>query len=207
MSFSYDEKPVIEHLSYSVPMGEHTAIVGESGSGKTTFGRLVVGLLEQQSGEILIDGKASSAGERRGRVAYIPQEPMLFNDTVEGNIRFGREWLSDEDVLRAAELAQVEPILRTLPQGMKTKIGDGGGRLSGGERQRISIARALAGNPDLIVMDEATAALDAATEQNITQQIRKLLAGHTVIVIAHRASTIAACNNVFRLVNGELLNN
>ena len=204
VSFSYDEKPVIEHLSYSVPMGEHTAIVGESGSGKTTFGRLVVGLLEQQSGEILIDGKASSAGERRGRVAYIPQEPMLFNDTVEGNIRFGREWLSDEDVLRAAELAQVEPILRTLPQGMKTKIGDGGGRLSGGERQRISIARALAGNPDLIVMDEATAALDAATEQNITQQIRKLLAGHTVIVIAHRASTIAACNNVFRLVNCEL---
>jgi ABC-type bacteriocin/lantibiotic exporter with double-glycine peptidase domain len=84
---------------------------------------------------------------------------------------------------------------------MKTKIGDGGGRLSGGERQRISIARALAGNPDLIVMDEATAALDAATEQNITQQIRKLLAGHTVIVIAHRASTIAACNNVFRIVN------
>ena len=204
VSFSYDEKPVIEHLSYSVPMGEHTAIVGESGSGKTTFGRLVVGLLEQQSGEILIDGKASSAGERRGRVAYIPQEPMLFNDTVEGNIRFGREWLSDEDVRRAAELAQVEPILRTLPQGMKTKIGDGGGRLSGGERQRISIARALAGNPDLIVMDEATAALDAATEQNITQQIRKLLAGHTVIVIAHRASTIAACNNVFRLVNCEL---
>ena len=205
VSFSYDEKPVIEHLSYSVPMGEHTAIVGESGSGKTTFGRLVVGLLEQQSGEILIDGKASSASERRGRVAYIPQEPMLFNDTVEGNIRFGREWLSDEDVRRAAELAQVEPILRTLPQGMKTKIGDGGGRLSGGERQRISIARALAGNPDLIVMDEATAALDAATEQNITQQIRKLLAGHTVIVIAHRASTIAACNNVFRLVNCELV--
>ena len=199
--FSYGEKKVIDHLSFSVPMHVHTAVIGESGSGKSTFGRLVTGLLEQQSGEIVVNGKVCSAEERRGRVAYIPQEPMLFNDTVEGNIRFGREWLTDEDIMRAVQIAQVEPILKTLPQGIKTFIGDGGGRLSGGERQRISIARALAGNPDLLVMDEATAALDAATEQNITQQIRQILAGHTVIVIAHRASTIAACEHVLKIDN------
>ena len=195
ISFSYDDKPVISHLTMAVPMHCHTAIVGESGSGKTTFGRLVAGLLEQQSGEIMINGKHSTADERRGRVAYIPQEPMLFNDSVEGNIRFGREWLTDDDIKKAVELAQVEPILRTLPQGLQTVIGDGGGRLSGGERQRISIARALAGNPDLLVMDEATAALDAATEQSITSQIRHLLAG--------RASTIAACDHIFDMSRKE----
>lgn len=197
LSFSYGDHAVIDQLSMSVPIHSHTAIIGESGSGKTTFGRLVTGLLEQQSGEILINGKPTSADERRGLVAYIPQEPMLFNDTVEGNIRFGREWLSDDDISQSVNLAQVEPILHSLLQGMQSEIGDGGGRLSGGERQRISIARALAGNPDILVMDEATAALDAATEQNITQQIRETLAGRTVIVIAHRASTIAACDNVF----------
>ena len=195
--FSYDGQPVIDHLTMTVPMHAHTAIIGESGSGKTTFGRLVTGLLEQQSGDILINGNPSRAEERRGRIAYIPQEPMLFNDTVEGNIRFGREWLNPDDLTKAARLAQVEPILHTLPQGMKSAIGDGGGRLSGGERQRISIARAIAGNPDVLVMDEATAALDAATEQNISHQIRETLAGRTVIVIAHRPSTIAACDNVF----------
>lgn len=195
--FSYGDIRVIDHLTMTVPMHSHTAIIGESGSGKTTFGRLVTGLLEQQSGEIAINGNPSRAEERRGRIAYIPQEPMLFNDTVEGNIRFGREWLSRDELNNAARLAQVEPILQTLPQGMETAIGDGGGRLSGGERQRISIARALAGNPDVLVMDEATAALDAATEQNISHQIRETLAGRTVIVIAHRPSTIASCDNVF----------
>ena len=199
VSFAYDDKPVISHLTMQIPMHSHTAIIGESGSGKTTFGRLVSGLLEQRDGEILVDGKPCSADERRGRVGYIPQEPMLFNDTVEGNIRFGRRWITDDDVQRAVRTAHVEPILHTLPQGIKTVIGDGGGRLSGGERQRISIARALAGNPDLLVMDEATAALDAATEQSITGQIRQLLAGRTVIVIAHRASTIAACDHIFDL--------
>lgn len=195
--FSYGDHPVIDHLTLSVPMHAHTAFIGESGSGKTTFGRLVTGLLEQQEGEILIDGVATTADQRRGCVAYIPQEPMLFNDTIEGNIRFGREWLTEDDIKRAVTLAQVEPIIRNLPQGLQTPIGDGGSRLSGGERQRISIARALAGNPDMLVMDEATAALDAATEQCITQQIRQLLAGHTLIVIAHRPSTIAACDHVF----------
>lgn len=203
VSFSYGEKPVISHLTMSIPMHCHTAIIGESGSGKSTFGRLVTGLLEQQEGEIIMDGRASSADERRGRIAYIPQEPMLFNDTVEGNIRFGRDWLSEDDIKRAVSLAQVEPILQTLPQGLQTNIGDGGERLSGGERQRISIARALAGNPDLLVMDEATAALDAATEKSITEQVRHLLAGHTVIVIAHRASTVAACDHVFDLLNHQ----
>ena len=213
------QQPVIDHLNFSLPMHSHTAIVGESGSGKTTFARLLMGLLEPQSGEILINGKPTTAAERRGRIAYIPQEPMLFNDTVEGNIRFGRPWISDDDIRRAVTLAQVEPILARLPQGINTMIGDGGGRLSGGERQRINIARALAGNPEILVMDEATAALDAATEHSVIDAIHgsplrpaksnhgsplrpakgNVMQSPTVVVIAHRPSTIAACDQIFNL--------
>lgn len=201
--FSYGEFAVIEHLTMSVPIRRHTAIIGESGSGKTTFGRLVTGLVAQQRGEIMIDGKPCSADERRGRIAYIPQEAMLFNDTVKENIRFGREWITDGDIRRAVDIARVEPILDSLPMGLNTVIGDGGGRLSGGERQRISIARAMAGNPDIIVMDEATSALDAATEKYITGQMRELFADRTVVVIAHRASTIAGCDRVFDISRKE----
>ena len=187
VTFSYATTPILDHLSLDIPMGCHTAIVGESGSGKTTLGRLLVGLLEA-------DGASGISGEQ---VAYIPQEAMLFNDTIEANIRFGRPGISDEQVAAAARMAQLEPLLAQLPSGLHTVIGDGGSRLSGGERQRINIARALAGNPKRIVMDEATAALDAATEEHFIQSLRSELPGATLVVIAHRASTIAHCDHVY----------
>ena len=199
VSFSYGDHKVLERFNLQLPIHCHTALVGGSGSGKTTVARILVGLLQPQQGVVSINGAETSAESRIGRIAYIPQESMLFNDTIEANIRFGRSWVSDDDIERAVRMAQVGSILDHLPQGLQTVIGDGGGRLSGGERQRVNIARALAGNPEVLVMDEATAALDAATEQRFNEETDLLLKGRTVLVIAHRASTIANCDHVVRI--------
>ena len=197
VSFGYGEAEVINHLNLDLPMHCHIAVTGESGSGKSTFGRLLAGLIEPRSGSILINGHISNAMERASLMAYIPQEPMLFNDTIEENIRFGREWISQEDIDEAVRVAQVTPIVDSLPNGLQSNIGDGGCLLSGGERQRVSIARALAGKPEVVVMDEATAALDAATETRFTHSLRQMLINHTVVIIAHRVSTIASCDKIF----------
>lgn len=199
VTFSYGSEPVFSHLSLDIPIHCHTAIIGESGSGKTTLGRLLVGLLDADTGEVLINGTPCSGAQRAGSIAYIPQEPMLFNDTIAENIRFGRRHVTDEQIAEAVRIAQVEPILRQLPDGLQTVIGDGGSRLSGGERQRINIARALVGNPSVIVMDEATAALDAATEQHFSDSLRETMGDRTLVVIAHRASTIARCDAVYSM--------
>ena len=197
--FSYGDKRILDHLSLAVPEGCHTAIVGDSGVGKSTLGRLIVGLLEHEDGEILIGGNPTTAAQRRGCIAYIPQEPMLFNDTMEANIRFGREDLTREDIEEAVHIAQLDGVLEQLPEGILANIGEGGSRLSGGERQRVSIARALVGKSDVIVMDEATAALDASTEDNFIRLVRNQLIGKTLLIIAHRASTIAHCDHVFSM--------
>ena len=201
VSFGYGEKSVLNHLYLKIAMHKWTALTGESGSGKTTIGRLLVGLLEPVSGDILINGKPSTGEVRTGRIAYIPQEPMLMNDTMEENIRFGREWIGEQEVWAAAELAQIADLVRGMPEGMKTRIGDGGSLLSGGERQRVSIARALAGKPDVVVMDEATAALDAETEEKIMKGLKEQMADKTMVIIAHRLSTIAECDEVVRMEN------
>ncbi len=199
VSFSYDGCPVFSHLDFSVPMHQHTAIVGESGSGKTTLGRLLVGLMDPQQGEILINGKPTTAADRAGCIAYISQDPMLFNDTLEANIRFGRDNFTSDDIAQAMHVAQVDSIVQNLHDGIKTNIGDGGSRLSGGERQRVNIARALVGNPGIVVMDEATAALDASTEQQFTDLLRDTMHDRTMIIIAHRAATIAHCDRVYSI--------
>lgn len=199
VSFGYGSHRVIDGLSWEVPMHSHIAVTGESGSGKTTLARLLVGLMDCQEGSILLNGQATNAGDRAGRIAYVPQQPMLFNDTVRENVRFGREWLTDSDIDEALRAAQADTLVSALPEGLDTPLGDGGGKLSGGERQRISIARALAGHPDVIVMDEATAALDAGTENRFTSALRHLLTDTTVIVIAHRVSTIESCDTVFNI--------
>jgi len=201
VSFSYGDNRVFDHLSLSLPVHCHTAIVGASGSGKTTLGRLLVGLLSPQQGQILLNGQPDSALQRSARIAYIPQQPMLFNDTIEANIRFGRPWITDDALQQAAHLAQLDTLLTTHQNGLQTNVGDGGSLLSGGEQQRVNIARALAGNPSAIVMDEATAALDAETEQRLTSSLRTTMEGRTLFVIAHRASTIAACDKVINLEN------
>lgn len=204
VTFGYGDKKVFEELDFKVPMHSHTAIIGESGSGKTTLGRMIVGLLEPQRGKVMIDNKSTTSATRVGRIAYIPQEPMLFNDTIESNIRFGRRWVTDDDINAAVKMAQLEPVLQTHGDGLYTVIGDGGSLLSGGERQRVNIARALVGNPSVVVMDEATAALDAATEQRFTESMHEMMEGRTLLVIAHRASTVANCDKVFDMKSKTL---
>lgn len=197
--FAYGDNRVFDGLNIVFSIHKSTAIVGESGAGKSTLGRILVGLIDPDSGEVLINGRPTTAKERAGRIAYVPQEPMLFNDTLAGNIRCGREWITDDDIKEAVRVAQLDNLVDTLPEGLETNIGDGGGRLSGGERQRVNIARALAGKAEVIVLDEATAALDAATEMRFTECVADYLKGCTLIVIAHRASTIAHCDEVVRL--------
>lgn len=201
LSFSYGGNKVFDRLSLTMPMHCHTALTGASGSGKTTLGRLLVGLLQPQGGQLLVNGLPDTEGWRTSRIAYIPQQPMLFNDTIEANIRFGRPWLTDADIEQAAHLAQLDSVLASHNAGLKTVVGDGGSLLSGGEQQRVSIARALAGNPSVVVMDEATAALDSETEQRLTASLRSSMRGRTLFVIAHRASTIASCDKVINLEN------
>lgn len=204
VSFGYGEQPVLRHVDWTVAMHRSTAIVGESGSGKTTLGRLLTGLVEEQEGEVLINGEPCKAAARRGRMAYVPQEAMLFDDTVVANVQMGRDWVSLADVEEAIHMAQLDDVVARLPNGLMSRLGDGGGCLSGGERQRISIARALAGKPDVIVMDEATAALDAATEQALNEALHGHLDSCTLIVIAHRASTIARCDAVLNVAQHEV---
>lgn len=199
VSFGYGEHRVLSHVSFIFCNGSMTAVVGESGCGKTTVGRIIAGLLEPQEGDIMFDGRVYRCEERRGLVAYVPQEPMLFNDSIEENIRFGREWIGEDDVRQAVEQAQLGEFVANLNNGIKTEIGDGGGRLSGGERMRVSIARALAGGEQIVVMDEATAALDAATEMRLTKALKEGMKGKTVVVIAHRPATIAQCDHIMRL--------
>lgn len=203
--FAYGEHRVLQHLTWPLPMHRQTALTGVSGSGKSTLGRMLVGLLDAQEGAVLVNGARSVGSERRGRIAYIPQEPMLFNATIEENIRLGRPWVSHDDIAAAVRMAQVEPLLATKPEGLATNIGDGGSLLSGGERQRVSIARALVGNPEVVVMDEATAALDAATEQHFMDAVHEALSGRTMVVIAHRAATIARCEHVFNVEEGRMV--
>lgn len=205
VGFAYGEHQVLKGLNWQVPMHCQTALTGVSGSGKSTLGRLLVGLLDAQQGEVVINGSPCQGRERRSRIAYIPQEPMLFNGTIEDNIRLGRPWVSDDDIAQAVRMAQVEPMLATKAEGLATNIGDGGSLLSGGERQRVSIARALVGNPEIVVMDEATAALDAATEQHFMDAVQTALSGRTMVVIAHRAATIARCEHVFNVEEGRMV--
>lgn len=206
VAFGYGDKPVFEGLDFNVPMHCHTAIIGESGSGKTTLGRMIVGLLEPDKGGVLLDKKETRTKERAGMIAYVPQEPMLFNDTIEANIRFGRQWVTKDDINEAVKMAQLAPVLQTHPDGLLTNVGDGGTLLSGGERQRVNIARALVGNPSVVVMDEATAALDAATEQQFTESLNETMEGRTLLVIAHRASTVANCDKVFDVRSKTFVN-
>jgi ATP-binding cassette, subfamily B, bacterial PglK len=211
VSYKYpqSEQLAIPDLSISIPKGQLVGIVGHSGAGKTTFVDLLLGLLNPTSGEILADGVdiTTSLKAWRKNIGYIPQSIYLFDDTIRANIAFGYfpDCIDDDRVLKVLKAVQLQEFVAQLPQGLDTFVGESGVRLSGGQRQRIGIARALYRNPRLLIMDEATSALDNQTEKAVTEAIEKLSKNRTVVIIAHRLTTIQKCDVIYMMSKGEII--
>ncbi|MEM9905558.1 MAG: ABC transporter ATP-binding protein [Cyanobacteria bacterium P01_D01_bin.44] len=210
LTFHYpnSNKPAIEGVSLKIRRGESIALVGKSGSGKTTLVDIILGLLEPSSGDICVDGVSVYQNLRswQNLLGYIPQSIFLTDETVAQNIAFGIPLHEiDPDRLNAViKAAQLEELIEQLPQGIHTSVGERGVRLSGGQRQRIGIARALYYGREILVLDEATSALDTETEKLVSDAIDSLVGSKTLIIIAHRFSTIANCDRVYRLENGQI---
>jgi ABC-type bacteriocin/lantibiotic exporter with double-glycine peptidase domain len=208
--FSYSEdEPVLKGIDLAIGPGERVAFIGKTGSGKSTLVDVLMGLLTPTRGRLLLGGVAMSdanVAEWQGRIAHVPQAIFLSDDSIAANIAFGSrpEDIDMARVLHAAERADVRSFVEQLPEGFATTVGERGIRLSGGQRQRIGIARALYKNASVLVLDEATSALDAATEASIMESIAGLDRELTIILIAHRLSTVAGCDTVYRLESGRI---
>ena len=211
VSFSYEkaQTPALKSVSLEILKNTTVGFVGSSGAGKSTSVDIILGLLLPSSGEVLVDGVdiRSHLQSWQRKIGYIPQMIYLCDDTIKSNIAFGvaPEDIEEEKVWQALRLAQLEDFVRVLPLGLNTTIGERGIRLSGGQRQRISIARALYHDPQVLVMDEATAALDNETERDFMAALDGLSGGKTIIVIAHRLTTVQSCNKIFFLKEGQLV--
>ena len=207
VSFAYDQKDVLRDVSFTAKEGEVTALVGPSGSGKSTCARLAARLWDVSKGSIRVGGVDISAIDPEVLLrdySMVFQDVVLFDDTVMENIRLGRRGASDEEVRAAARAANCEEFVRRLPKGYDTPIGENGARLSGGERQRISIARALLKDAPIVLLDEATASLDVENETKVQEALSRLLAGKTVLVIAHRMRTVEAADRIVVLAEGKV---
>lgn len=207
VSFAYDQKDVLRDVSFIAREGEVTALVGPSGSGKSTCARLAARLWDVTRGSIKVGGVDISTIDPEVLLrdySMVFQDVVLFDDTVMENIRLGRRGASDEEVRAAARAANCEEFVRRLPKGYDTPIGENGARLSGGERQRISIARALLKDAPIVLLDEATASLDVENETKVQEALSRLLAGKTVLVIAHRMRTVEAADKIVVLADGRV---
>ena len=207
VSFAYDQKDVLRDVSFTAKEGEVTALVGPSGSGKSTCARLAARLWDVSKGAIRVGGVDISTIDPEVLLrdySMVFQDVVLFDDTVMENIRLGRRGASDEEVRAAARAANCEEFVRRLPKGYDTPIGENGARLSGGERQRISIARALLKDAPIVLLDEATASLDVENETKVQEALSRLLAGKTVLVIAHRMRTVEAADKIVVLAEGKV---
>lgn len=205
--FKYDDKtPVLNNFSLTVKAGETVALVGESGSGKSTVLNLVIGFNKLDSGSFKIDGlNAADIDMRSYRrfISVVPQNSILFSGTIRENITYGRRHVTDELLNYAVKAARLESVIKKLPDGLDTKVGEHGAKLSGGQRQRISIARAIIRNPRVIIFDEATSALDSVTESEIQKAIENLTENRTTFIVAHRLSTIKNADKIAVMDNGR----
>ena len=207
VGFAYDKKKVLDGVNFTAREGEVTALVGPSGSGKSTCARLAARLWDVTEGTIRVGDVDISTVDPEALLtdySMVFQDVVLFDDTVMENIRLGKRGATDEEVRAAAEAANCGEFIRRLPQGYDTPIGENGAKLSGGERQRISIARALLKNAPIVLLDEATASLDVENETKVQGALSRLLAGKTVLVIAHRMRTVAGADHIVVLENGHV---
>jgi ATP-binding cassette subfamily B protein len=198
----------LEDVSFVAAPGTTTALVGPSGAGKSTIVKLALRLIDPQEGRVLIDGRdvrEVTQASLRAAVALVPQDVALFNDTLAANIAFARPEADEAQVWAAAEAAELADFIRGLPDGMQTRVGERGLKLSGGERQRVGIARALLADPCILILDEATSALDSRTEAAIQKTLRRVSAGRTTLVVAHRLSTVADADQILVLKAGRIV--
>ncbi len=207
--FDYDpERPILKHVSFEVPAGKMVAIVGPSGAGKSTISRILFRFYEIAAGRVLIDGqniKNVTQASLRAAIGMVPQDTVLFNDTIEYNIRYGKPDATHAEVREAARLAQIHDFIMTLPQGYDSLVGERGLKLSGGEKQRVAIARTILKSPPILMLDEATSALDSHTEKDIQDALERVARDRTSLVIAHRLSTVVHADNIIVLDHGEIV--
>ena len=209
VSFGYDkQRPVLKDISFTIEAGTTTAVVGRSGAGKSTLSRVLFRFYDVDSGTISLDGqniRDVTQASLRQAIGIVPQDTVLFNDTIGYNIRYGRPDATEDQVHAAAQAAQLEAFIERLPKGYDTPVGERGLKLSGGEKQRLAIARTLLKNPALLVFDEATSALDSRTERALQLELSRLARNRSTLIIAHRLSTIVHADQILVIENGELI--
>jgi ABC-type multidrug transport system fused ATPase/permease subunit len=207
-AYKKNEPTVLKEISFKVNAGETIALVGESGVGKSTAMELVSGYYFPSKGKVLIDGydtKRISLKSLRQHIAIVPQEPVLFNDTIKHNIKYGSFKSTDEEIKEVTKEAHADIFINKFPKGYNQIVGERGIRLSVGQKQRIAIARAMLRNPKILILDEPTSALDAKTEKFITESLERLMENKTTFIIAHRLSTVKKADKIFVFKDGGIV--
>jgi ATP-binding cassette subfamily B protein len=206
VDFSYEaRRRILQQVAFEVPAGAKVAVVGPSGSGKSTLARLLFRFYDVSGGSVLVgdcDLRTLRQGSLRSAIGIVPQDTVLFNDTILYNIHYGRPSATQEEVIEAAKAAQIHDFISRLPDGYQAQVGERGLKLSGGEKQRVAIARAILKNPRILIFDEATSALDSETEKSIQAELDRIARGRTTLVIAHRLSTIMDADQILVMDGG-----
>ena len=206
--FYVKERQILSGVSFSIEAGQRVAVVGHSGSGKSTLARLLYRFYDVSRGAILVNGKdirEARQASLRAAIGIVPQDTVLFNDTILYNIRYGRTDAAEDEVIEAARAAHIHDFIESLPQKYETPVGERGLKLSGGEKQRVAIARALLKNPRILIFDEATSALDSRAEKAIQAELERIAVGRTTLVIAHRLSTVMDADQILVLSQGRIV--